>query len=203
MIDFKLVFKTIRKNNNLTQIDFADKLSVSRSAIAQIESSNNNPSKELVLKLLEVFDVSDELRKDLEMFARSGKTVVREDITTELAYTKGDVWGNYVKLVENKKNILCLCIFLKEVYNYDFTVEEKNELTRVEFAIGYLDNFVLGRIQFREHVFKKVIADLKASSDLIEYFSNKILPNYSKSIRNFEDLYNPKTYTDDDLNFPI
>lgn len=203
MIDFKLVFKTIRKNNNLTQINFADKLSVSRSAIAQIESSNNNPSKELVLKLLEVFDVSDELRKDLEMFARSGKTVVREDITTELVYTKDDVWGNYVKLVENKKNILCLCIFLKEVCNYDFSVEEKNELTRVEFAIGYLDNFVLGRIQFREHVFKKVMADLKASSDLIEYFSNKILPNYSKSIRNFEDLYNPKTYIDDDLNFPI
>jgi transcriptional regulator with XRE-family HTH domain len=204
IMNFSLIFKDLRREKKITQLDFANKLSVSRSAIAQIESSNNNPSRDLVLKLLEVFDVSSNLRQELERYIKGDKGMSKEEVNygdlskndKDIVYNKGDVWSSYAKLVENKKNILCLCIFLKEVHSYEFNEEEKSELRKVEFAIGYLDNYILGRVQVHDRLFKRVLADLQDSNDLIEYFSNKILPHYSTRIRDFEDLYIPKEYED-------
>ena len=52
MTNIANIFKSIRKELGLTQTEFALSLNVSRSAIAQIESSNNNPSNDLVKRLI-------------------------------------------------------------------------------------------------------------------------------------------------------
>jgi transcriptional regulator with XRE-family HTH domain len=68
-MDFSLIFKDLRRAKKLTQIDFAKKLAVSRSTIAQIETSINKPSRETILRILEIFDVPDNLRRQLEEYA--------------------------------------------------------------------------------------------------------------------------------------
>jgi len=53
-----LVLKEIRKKYSLSQADFAKKLDVSRSAIAQIELGKNNISMPLAKKISKLFKVS-------------------------------------------------------------------------------------------------------------------------------------------------
>ena len=53
-----IILKEIRKKNDLTQAGLADKLGVSRSAIAQIELGKNNLSLDLAKKISELFKVS-------------------------------------------------------------------------------------------------------------------------------------------------
>jgi hypothetical protein len=61
-----------------------------------------------------------------------------------------------------------------------------------------LHQVVFGRIRFREHVFKNFIADLRTSYDLIEDFTNALLPYYSNNYRDFRDLFYPRDYKDDE-----
>lgn len=53
-----IILKEIRRRHNLTQTEFAEKVNVSRSAIAQIESGKNNISLDLAKKISEVFSIS-------------------------------------------------------------------------------------------------------------------------------------------------
>lgn len=52
------ILKEIRRKNGLTQTEFAEKLSVSRSAIAQIEIGKNQISTDLAKKISDIFNVS-------------------------------------------------------------------------------------------------------------------------------------------------
>lgn len=52
------ILKEVRKKHKLTQEEFAQKLGVSRSAIAQIENGKNNISTDLAKKISEIFSVS-------------------------------------------------------------------------------------------------------------------------------------------------
>jgi transcriptional regulator with XRE-family HTH domain len=54
----KEIFKKFRNQLGLTQKELANKLDVSRAAIAQIESGNNNVSYELLHKIKNVFNVN-------------------------------------------------------------------------------------------------------------------------------------------------
>lgn len=201
-MEFSLIFKGLRKAERMTQIEFADKLSVSRSAIAQIENKNNKPSKDLILKLLDVFDVSSNLKKEFERFVYGDKaaSVKLDDISYDenIYYHEGDVWNSYLNLVKNKKVILCLCILLKEANDYEISEEMQNKLFRIDKSIAYSSNFAYGRIQFREKLFKKVINDVTTSGELIEEITNILLPKYSKRIHDFKDLFIPKQYEEEE-----
>lgn len=201
-MEFSLIFKSLRKSEGITQMEFADKLSVSRSAIAQIEANHNNPSKDLIVKILEVFTVSSDLKKVFERFIYGDKaaSIKLVDISYDenVNYHEGDVWNSYLNLVKNKKVILCLCILLKEVNGYEISEEIQNKLFRIDKSIAYSSNFAFGRIQFREKLFKKVISDLATSSELIDEFTNLLLPKYSKRIQDFKDLFIPNQYEEED-----
>jgi hypothetical protein len=101
-------------------------------------------------------------------------------------------------------------ILLKETQSYEFTADEKSRLLRIDTAISYMESLAFGRIQFRERLFNKVNADLKASDEFIDEFSNLVLPNYKNRIRDFKDLFYSNTYEneddsymDDDVKSPI
>jgi transcriptional regulator with XRE-family HTH domain len=194
-MNFSEIFKKLRGIEKLTQMEFADKLSLSRSAIAQIENGNNNPSTDVIIRMLKVFDLPDDLKKDLDEHVSGNRSISEEekddsyipDGEENISYNKEQLWDTYVNLVKNKKNILCLCILLKE-NKYEFSVDERNKLLKIETAISYLGNLVFGRIRFREYIFKKVISDLRTSNELIEDFTNTLLPSYSNTITDFKDI---------------
>lgn len=51
-------FKEIRKHKNITQTEFGGKLGVTKQSIANIECGKNNPSIELISKLICNFNVN-------------------------------------------------------------------------------------------------------------------------------------------------
>jgi transcriptional regulator with XRE-family HTH domain len=206
-MDFSLIFKDLRRSCKLNQVDFAKKLGISRSTIAQIESKNNKPSRDVILRILDLCDVSDDLRKKFNEYANSDKSVSVQDLESSVVilneripdFNKQTVWETYMKLVTNKKIILCQCILLKEIHSYEFNEEQKVRLRKLETAISYLSNLAFGRIKFNESIFNNVISDLQVSNELIEEFSNLVLPYYFTRIRNFNDLFHPKEYKEDDM----
>lgn len=52
-----MYLKKLRENSNMTQVEVAEKLNVSRSTIAMIENGTNNPSVPLAKRLGELFGV--------------------------------------------------------------------------------------------------------------------------------------------------
>lgn len=57
-MNMKNMIKNIRKNNKLTQQQFAKKLGISRNALINYEKGTRKPSVELLLKISEIFNVS-------------------------------------------------------------------------------------------------------------------------------------------------
>lgn len=210
MIIFSKVLKDIRKKEDLTQKELAITLSVSRSAVAQIENSNNNPSRDLMLKLLNLFDLNDDDRKQIEVIANGIEPIsILDKVPVGLlkekentSYGNIHVWDTYSKILKNKQNILCLCILLKE-NKYEFSVEERVKLLEIEKAVFYLQQVVFGIVRFREHVFNNFLPALSTSNELIEDFTNALLPYYSKSHRDFRDLFYPREYKDDNTDQPF
>lgn len=206
-MNFPLIFKNLRREKKLTQINFAKKLAISRSTIAQIESSNVKPSREVILRILEGFDISDDLKVKFEEYANGNKSAFIENVNNSEPiineripeYNKDIVWEAYIKLVANKKIIMCQCILLKQAHNYEFASEVRNKLKNIETAISYLSQLVFGRLKFRDYVFKNFQSVLYMSDELIEEFSNALLFNYKNRIRDFEDLFYPTEYKDDEF----
>ena len=56
-----LKFKDIRKDRGLTQLEVADKLSISRVAYTNIENGKRDPDTQTLIKLAELFDCSVDL----------------------------------------------------------------------------------------------------------------------------------------------
>ena len=121
-MDYSLIFKDLRRKEKLTQNDFANKLNVSRSAIAQIESANNNPSRDLILKIVEMFDVPEDLKNEINESINVPKAVTKESKNAvdllqnnrKSIYSQHNLHETYFELIKNKKIILCLCVLLME-----------------------------------------------------------------------------------------
>lgn len=54
----KTRLKEIRQNVGLSQTEFAEKLAISRSALAKIESGENNPSEQTIVLVCERFGIN-------------------------------------------------------------------------------------------------------------------------------------------------
>jgi len=78
--------KAIRNAKNLTQASFGEILGVSKQAIANIETSHNNPSIELIGKLIENLNVNSNwlIAGKGSMFNESSSAQVRETILSEV-----------------------------------------------------------------------------------------------------------------------
>jgi transcriptional regulator with XRE-family HTH domain len=206
-MNYSLIFKDLRRKEKLTQLDFANKLNVSRSAIAQIESSNNNPSRDLILRFLEVFEVADDLRNEINESITGFKTVSKEgENTVDLSrndkksiYSQDNLFDTYRKLIKNKKIILCLCVLLKEHNKQKLIENERSRLNKIENSINLLNNYIFARKRYLENAFTVAVSDLNDSYNLIDEFTTVVLPHYSNRIRDFRDLFDPKEYNDDDV----
>ena len=111
-------FKELRKELNVTQQEFADKLKISRNFVAQIEMGSKVPSDRTIDDVCREFNVNEEwLRtgngdmfvpgiKDKQISAmladvmKSGEDSFRHRLVSALARLDDDGWDNLEKLID-------------------------------------------------------------------------------------------------------
>lgn len=71
--------KSIRISNNLTQTEFADKIGVGRSYIAQLESGKTEPSQQLLNKMIDTFDISSGYFEDGQELLGVSENIILAD----------------------------------------------------------------------------------------------------------------------------
>ena len=117
-IKLKDRFKELRKELNVTQQEFADKLKISRNFVAQIEMGSKVPSDRTIDDVCREFNVNEEwLRtgngdmfvpgiKDKQISAmladvmKSGEDSFRHRLVSALARLDDDGWDNLEKLID-------------------------------------------------------------------------------------------------------
>lgn len=115
-------FKELRKELNVTQQEFADKLKISRNFVAQIEMGSKVPSDRTIDDVCREFDVNEEwLRtgngdmfvpgiKDKQISAmladvmKSGEDSFRHRLVSALARLDDEGWDNLEKLIDMISN---------------------------------------------------------------------------------------------------
>lgn len=121
-IKLKDRFKELRKELNVTQQEFADKLKISRNFVAQIEMGSKVPSDRTIDDVCREFGVSEEwLRtgngdmfvpgiKDKQISAmladvmKSGEDSFRHRLVSALARLDDEGWDNLEKLIDMISN---------------------------------------------------------------------------------------------------
>lgn len=115
-------FKELRKELNVTQQEFADKLKISRNFVAQIEMGSKVPSGRTIDDVCREFNVNEEwLRtgngdmfipgiKDKQISAmladvmKSGEDSFRHRLVSALARLDDEGWDNLEKLIDMISN---------------------------------------------------------------------------------------------------
>ena len=115
-------FKELRKELNVTQQEFADKLKISRNFVAQIEMGSKVPSDRTIDDVCRKFNVNEEwLRtgngdmfipgiKDKQISAiladvmKSGEDSFRHRLVSALARLDDEGWDNLEKLIDMISN---------------------------------------------------------------------------------------------------
>lgn len=115
-------FKELRKELNVTQQEFADKLKISRNFVAQIEIGSKVPSDRTIDDVCREFNVNEEwLRtgngdmfvpgiKDKQISAmladvmKSGEDSFRHRLVSALARLDDEGWDNLEKLIDMISN---------------------------------------------------------------------------------------------------
>lgn len=115
-------FKELRKELNVTQQEFADKLKISRNFVAQIEMGSKVPSDRTIDDVCREFNVSEEwLRtgngdmfvpgiKDKQISVmladvmKSGEDSFRHRLVSALARLDDEGWDNLEKLIDMISN---------------------------------------------------------------------------------------------------
>lgn len=115
-------FKELRKELNVTQQEFADKLKISRNFVAQIEMGSKVPSDRTIDDVCREFNVNEEwLRtgngdmfvpgiKDKQISAmladvmKSGEDPFRHRLVSALARLDDEGWDNLEKLIDMISN---------------------------------------------------------------------------------------------------
>lgn len=138
--NMSIVLKEIRRKYKLTQAEFAKKLDITRSAIAQIESGKNNISMPLAKKISMLFEVSidDLINKD---HAGVMRDLYQEGDEEELYSLSKSIYYQINDINLTIEQIEITKIAIKQFgedknLNWDFELEQLN---RIEKASGFKD----------------------------------------------------------------
>lgn len=120
MSDIQDRFKEIRNSVGVTQDNFAEKLGVSRSTIAQIERKNNLPTIELIVRIVNIYNISGdwiltgrgEMHIKTNSLEEEGEGLKKENIASNSGFTelekanlKIEVLEKFLDKILNKINI--------------------------------------------------------------------------------------------------
>lgn len=101
--------RELRKSLNMTQQEFADRVSVGRSAIAQYEMGRNPPSDAVISLICREFNVNEVWLRygDGEMFRERGRHQVIAEYLADLVNDADSFQAQFVSvLARNKDNAL-------------------------------------------------------------------------------------------------
>lgn len=133
------IFKSIRKELGLTQTEFALSLNVSRSAIAQIETSNNNPSNELVKRLINTHkEIPNSLISKLKSELEFIPDLENNEKSTETKYHKSNDTKellNSLKQFRKTMDSIEYILSILKTHIYDFKEEEVQVLKELDELI--------------------------------------------------------------------
>lgn len=138
MTNIANIFKSIRKELGLTQTEFALSLNISRSAIAQIESSNNNPSNELVKRLINTHkeipqSLISKLKSELEFIPNIEKNESYSEPNSKPNDTKELL--NSAKQFQKLMFSIEYVLSILNTHNFDFKQEEVEILKELDELI--------------------------------------------------------------------
>lgn len=148
MHSFILKFKEIRKNLSLTQVQFANKLDVSRSAIAQIEMGKNTPTTDLLLKIIDTFSLTPNY---LFGFSDDGTNLVDKSDFDIIEFYKLHEDFNTLHLSFCAMSLMIYenggkNTFVNHVKEYEYLTLEKSELFRYSEKNNF-KNDLINRLQ--------------------------------------------------------
>ncbi|MGJ1422830.1 helix-turn-helix transcriptional regulator [Sphingobacterium spiritivorum] len=194
----------IRKSNSLTQQEFADKIGMSRSAVAQIENGINNASESTIRSVLAAFNKPEKLIEELKRLASIDvdlivdvnvdpnlKLVTKKNNEKDLSFNEGDfLVESHSTLLENKSILLTLCYVLDRFGNYDFSKEEIKDLKRIEEAMLLIFDIIYQKKNLDIKTKTLIKSILTTSLNMIDNYRTEI--NYKiGQILDFEDLLEP------------
>lgn len=172
----------IRKDNNLTQEDFADKYSVTRQTVSSWENSKSYPDLDTLVKISDDFNIS------LDILLKEDKKVI-EDISNSQRERKGK------KKLKKLLIVLSIILLVDISYNciYNFTkyisinhinrVLRKNNFEKMNdftFSLKYKDNityYVPNEFDMNKFLFQ--IEGKALSCDILLDDENKLYISWS------------------------
>ena len=139
----------LRKNNNWSQEELAEKLNVSRQTVSKWESSKTIPELEKLVKLSEIYNISlDELIKGV-----SSETISKENSNKKLSKAKLFIKKHLKKIMVLLAIIIVLCIAIFFIniarrYSiiYDFSKYYKERFQEIgNTKSGTVDEHIISR----------------------------------------------------------
>ena len=139
----------LRKNNNWSQEELAEKLNVSRQTVSKWESNKTIPELEKLVKLSEIYNISlDELIKGV-----SSETISKENSNKKLSKAKLFIKKHLKKIIVLSVIIIafCIAIFFINIARrysiiYDFSKYYKERFQVIgETKSGTVDEHIISR----------------------------------------------------------
>lgn len=192
------IIKEIRRRNNLTQVEFAKKIGVSRSAVALIETGVNNISQELFQKIQNNFTLTTQELEVLEnVGVNMGFNVGVSNNTSNnndnfyhdvLDKESDFLIASYEELnnIEEYLQVICKTLFIHT--SYEFTEEEVEKLNKLKEISGLVFDLMFDKVSYtKEHV-KLIKSSIALSKELLEVYITELKYTMSGSVTNYEQL---------------
>jgi transcriptional regulator with XRE-family HTH domain len=184
MTNIANIFKSIRKELGLTQTEFALSLDVSRSAIAQIETSNNNPSNDLVKRLINTHkEIPHSLISKLKSQLEFMPDLENSEKNTEPKQSKSNNTKellNGVKQFQKTMTSIEFVLTILKTRFYEFKEEEVEILKELdELVISKPFSILLGKSNMS-------IEDYSDEIDLKSILAEELLHEYIRKLYDVE-----------------
>ena len=180
----------IRKNENLSQVEFAKKLNLSKQTISNYETGARQPGLDIILKIADTFDISTDYLLGRSEITNIAKISLADILTEKLALSNESV-DDMINLFDQYFRITALSIspYLAN------RAELKGAIENLGVCIDSLDTYIVGSFQEIqiENKWKKSL--LKGHSELSESYRLKyvdvttaktlFLMNFHQSLDNY------------------
>lgn len=152
-MNFSEKIQKLRKQNNLTQEELAEKLFISRTAISKWESGKGYPSIDVLKQISVLFDISVDNLLSSEQILE----LAEQDKMSKLKKNNGLIFGAIDLLIIF---MIILPLYASPVNQYIYSVSlfAKNDLLsyiKISYLIGYISLIIIGIIEIILSVFGK------------------------------------------------
>lgn len=152
-MNFSEKIQKLRKQNNLTQEELAEKLFISRTAISKWESGKGYPSIDVLKQISVLFDISVDNLLSSEQILE----LAEQDKMSKLKKNNGLIFGAIDLLIIF---MIILPLYASPVNQYIYSVSlfaKKDLLSyiKISYLIGYISLIIIGIIEIILSVFGK------------------------------------------------